>query len=119
MSAITKAKISISLTGKQMSDSTKNKMSASRSGERNYYFGRSLPVTTLDAAAAVLGTPVYVYDKVTLTLVNGKPFRSIRETVKHLPISQATLPKKLDTGKPFKGYYYFTNPRQVRPSDHN
>ena len=28
-----------------------------------------------------------------------------------MPISHSTLPIKLDTGKPFKGYYYYTLPQ--------
>jgi hypothetical protein len=29
-------------------------------------------------------------------------------TVKSIPISEGTIPSKLNTGKPFKGYYYYT-----------
>jgi hypothetical protein len=35
--------------------------------------------------------------------------------VKDMPISESTLPKKLDTNKPFKGFYYYTYPKNKRP----
>lgn len=38
--------------------------------------------------------PVYVYDVATFTLVNNEPFRSHRDTAKHMPISTSTLPLK-------------------------
>lgn len=56
------------------------------------------------------GTKVYVYSADSFTLVNNKPFRSLRSAASFLPISPATLPSKLNTGKPFKGFYYFTTP---------
>jgi hypothetical protein len=34
---------------------------------------------------------------------------------KTMPISDSTLPSKLDTGKPFKGYYYYTSPQTKTP----
>jgi group I intron endonuclease len=107
-SDLTRLKISQSLLGKTLSSSTKQKMSQSRLGAKNHYWQKSVSKLTLDAAAAVLGKPIYVYKETDLELVNGKPFRSIRDAVKHLPISQSTLPKKLDSNKPFKGFYYYT-----------
>ena len=76
--------------------------------KKNHYWNKSVSKFTLDAAAVVLGEPIYVYKETDFELVNGKPFWSIREAVKHLPIkiSQTTLPKKLDNNKLFKGYYY-------------
>lgn len=44
------------------------------------------------------------------TLVNNSSFISIRETCKHLPVSSSILAKILDTGKLFKGYYYYFFP---------
>nr|YP_004376386.1 intronic ORF at intron 1 of nad1 [Moniliophthora roreri]ADO51575.1 intronic ORF at intron 1 of nad1 [Moniliophthora roreri] len=106
VSKITKAKISSSLRGRTWSKESKEKRRASIIGNKHYNFGKSLPLSTLDVAALVLGKPIYVYNETNLKLLNDKPFRSIREAVKVLPISQSTLPKKLDTGKPLKGYYY-------------
>jgi hypothetical protein len=45
-----------------------------------------------------------------MSLINGLPFRSIRMTAKNMPISAGTLPNKVNSGKPFKGYYYYTYP---------
>lgn len=112
MDSLTRAKISISLKGRMWSPESKAKRRTSILGINHYNQGRSLPVSTLDAAALVLGKPIYVYDTINLRLVNGRPFRSIREAVKELPISQPTLPKKLDNGKPFKGYYYYSVPHK-------
>lgn len=114
-SDFTRLKISQSLSGKKLSNSTREKMSQSRLGEKNQYWNKSLPKLTLDAAAAILGKPIYVYKEKDFELVNGKPFRSIREAVRYLPISQATLPKKLDSNKPFKGYYYYTSAKICKP----
>lgn len=111
---MTKFKISLSLLGRKLSTKTRIKMSNSRTGIKNIFFGKGLPTSTLDAAAFFLGTPVYVYEDTTFTLINNKPFRSIRDAVKQLPISQSTLPKKLNTNFPFKGYYYFTKPQNSK-----
>jgi hypothetical protein len=61
------------------------------------------------------GIKVYVYDVKTFTLMNGVPFRIIRSASEALPIAASTLPLKLDTGKPFKGYYYYTSPQSGAP----
>ncbi len=111
VSNITKAKISLALRGRTWTKESKEKRRLSISGNKNFYFGKSLPKSTLDLAALVLGKPIYVYDETNFKLLNDKPFRSIRDTVKNLPVSQATLPKKLDTGKPFKGYFYYSTPQ--------
>nr|NP_150363.1 orf212 [Rhizophydium sp. 136]AAK84293.1 orf212 [Rhizophydium sp. 136] len=108
ISPITKLKISKSLMGKKHSLETRIKMSKNRSGINHHYYNKSLSKVTLDAAAEVLGIKIYVYDAKTLTLVNNKPFRSFRETEKNMPIGRKTIQKKLDTGKPFKGFYYYT-----------
>lgn len=114
-SPLTKLKISTTLLGRSHNDDTRLRMSNSRLGAKNQYWQKGLPKATLDAAAAVLGKPIYVYTEESFTLVNDKPFRSIREAVKHLPISQSTLPRKLDSSKPFKGYYYFSKPQSSKP----
>jgi hypothetical protein len=84
-------------------------MSSSRRGSKHTYYGKSLPRHILDAAASISGTPISVYDEERFSLVNGVPFRSIRETAIYLPISPATLPKNRNTNEegPFKGYYYY------------
>jgi hypothetical protein len=66
-------------------------------------------IKALDIAAEKAGTEVFVYDATNFTLVNGAPFRSIRMAAKSLPISARTLALKLDTGKPFKGYYFYSH----------
>lgn len=114
-SPITRARISASLTGKRHSDLTRASMSASRSGPLNRLYGKSLPKHVLDAAAIKAGTAIYVYDADSFALVNGMPFRSIRDTVKHMPISPDSVSRYLDTGKPFKGYFYFTIVQTVKP----
>jgi group I intron endonuclease len=111
VSNITRARISASLTGRSHTSETKALMSLMRTGPKNPFFGKSLSQKTLDAAVMVTGTPIYVYDVGTFTLINGTPFRSIRETEKHMPIGASTLPRKLDTNKPFKGYFYLTFPQ--------
>ena len=62
------------------------------------------------AAQKVRGKPIYVYYEKDKTLVNNSPFINIRDTYKHLPVSTGTLVKILDTGKLFKGYYYYSFP---------
>lgn len=116
LSAITRARISASLTGKTHTDQTKALMGLLRSGPLNPYYGKSLPKATLDAAASVTGSSVYAYDAVNFGLVNNTPFRSIRDTAKHMPIGTSTLPRKLDTNVPFKGYYYYTKPQSNKPA---
>jgi hypothetical protein len=84
-------------------------MSSSRRGSKHPYYGKSLPGHILDAAASLSGTPIYVSDEERFSLVNGVPFRSIRETAKYLPKSPVTLPKKLNTNEegPFNRNYYY------------
>ena len=90
-------------------------MSLQKAGPTNYLFGKSLPIATLDAAAAVNGTKVYAYDSATFSLVNGEPFRSLRSTVKMLPVTMYKLSLVLDTGLAYKCYYYFTTPQSFKP----
>ena len=71
-------------------------------------------VKALDLSVEKLGTKVYVYSVENFILVNNKHFQSIRMTAKSMPISAGTLPSKLNTGKPFKGYYYYTDVLCVR-----
>ena len=85
-------------------------MSKNRSGEKN---GKKLPSVILDAAAEIKGTKVYAY---AFSLVNGKPFRSLRSTVKMLPVTMYKLPLVLDTGLEYKGYYYFTTSQSSKPN---
>lgn len=66
-----------------------------------------MPIQVLDAAAEVNGQKVYAYDAVTFTLINGVPFRSLRSTVKMLPVTFYKLSLVIDTGLAYKGYYYF------------
>ena len=81
------------------------------------YYGKSLPRHILDAAASLSGTPIYVYDEERFSLVNGVPFRSIRDTANYLPISPVTLPKNLNTNEegPFKGDYYHSLAQPFKP----
>lgn len=116
VSELTKLKISKSLLNKEpMSVETKKKMSLSKTGELNYWFGKTLHKNILDAAAELKGTQVYVYKQDSFELINNKPFRSIRDAVKHLPISASTLTKKLDSGLPFKSFYYFSKAQMSKP----
>lgn len=115
LSSFTRSKISASLLGRIDSDITRMKKSQSRMGSLNPFFGKGPGIKALDLAAEKLGTPIYVYDAKTFTLVEGAPFRSIRMATKYMPVSHGTLPTKLDTGKPFKGYYYYTSPQSRSP----
>ena len=87
-----------------------------KKGNKSFWHGKILYKHILDAAAELKGIKVYAYSQNTFELVNNKPFRSIRDTVKQLPISANTLSKKLDTGKPFKGYYYFSSSQLDKPN---
>jgi group I intron endonuclease len=115
MSGITRARISAALTGRTHSDATRALMSVTRTGANNGNYGKSLPQHVLDAAKAKLAIPVYVYDAATFTLVNGKPFLSYRDVAKDMPIGHSTLPRKLNTNVPFKGYYYYTTSQSTKP----
>ena len=101
--------------GRKDSEDTRTKKSISRLGELNPFFGKGPWKKALDIAAEKAGTKVYVYDVETFTLVNGKPFRSLRMAVNAMPIGHSTLPNKLNTGKPFKDYYCYSFPQLVRP----
>lgn len=114
-SAYTRSKISQALLGRKDSPATRTKKSASRMGALNPFFGVGPGQKALDLAAELAGTKVYVYDEASFTLVNGVPFRSLRATVKAMPISHTSLDTKLDTGVPFKGYYYFSHAQYKRP----
>lgn len=116
LSLLTRSKISATLTGRKDSDETRAKKSESRKGTLNPFYGKGPWVRAIDAAAELAGTKVYVYDVPSFNLVNGKPFRSIRATVEAMPVGASTLPSKLDTGKPFKGYYYYSSAQTTAPS---
>ena len=77
-------------------------------GSLNPFFGIGPGIKAVEAAAELSGTKVYVYDVNSFTLVNNKPFRSIRKAAEAMPISTVTLASKLDIGKPFKVYYYYS-----------
>ena len=115
MSLLTRSKISATLTGRKDTDATRAKKSASRMGSLNPFFGIGPGIKAVEAAAELSGTKVYAYDVNSFTLVNNKPFRSIRKAAEAMPISTVTLASKLDTGKPFKGYYYYRTPQTAAP----
>lgn len=101
-SILTRSKISASLMGHKDSEKTRLKKSESRIVNINPFFGKGPGTTALSKAAEMSGTKVYVYSIDNLTLVHT--FRSLHSVCKEMPISHATLPSKLNTGKPFKGY---------------
>lgn len=82
MSLLTRSKISATLTGRKDTEVTRAKKSASRMGSLNPFFGLGPGIKAVDAAAVLSGTKVYVYDVNSFTLVNNKPFRSIRKAAK-------------------------------------
>lgn len=112
LSLMTRSRISLALQGRVDSVETRRKKSLSRLGINNPFFGKGPGIKALDKAAELSGTMVYVYDASTFTLVGQVPFRSIRAAALVMPISASTLPNKLNTGIPFKGYYYYSTPRQ-------
>lgn len=111
ISLLTRSKISKTLIGRKDSEITRTKKSISRKGILNPFYCKGPGIKALDIAAEKAGTKIYVYDITKFNLVNNKPFRSIRSAAKVLPISANTLSKKLDTNKPFKGYYYYSKPQ--------
>lgn len=115
LSPLTRSKISASLTGKKDSEETRTKKSESKIGSKNPFFEKGPGLKAIEIAAEKRGKKVYAYDKETFSLVNKQPFRSIKKTTESLPISEATLPSKLDTGAAFKGYYYYTKPQYNKP----
>lgn len=111
-SLMTRSKISASLIGRKDSLKTRLKKSKSRLGNLNPFFGVGPGKIALDKAVEITGTKIYAYDASIFALVNNTPFRSIRETVANMPISATTLSKKvINSGKPFKGYYYYSSPQ--------
>lgn len=115
VSALTRYKISQSLLGKNHSDKTRTQMSINRSGKKSHWYGKRLPNKILDAAAEKKGIKIFAYDSKTFFLVNNKSFRSLRDTIKNLPISSYKLIKILDTGFSHKGYYFFTTAQNNKP----
>lgn len=114
-SLLTRSKISASLMGRVDSNLTKDKKSKARKGSLNPFYGKGPGKKALDLSVEKLGTKVYVYSVENFILINNKPFQSIRMTAKSMPISAGTLSSKLNTGKPFKGYYYYTEPQITAP----
>lgn len=64
-------------------------------------------IAALKKAVEMSGTKVYVYNTDTFVFVSI--FNSIRSTSTAMPISYGTLVSKLDAGKSFKRYYYYTS----------
>ena len=87
---------------------TRTKMSKSKSGRDNYYFGKKLHPNTILAAHKARGKEVYVYSEENKDFIGC--FVSIKETAKRFPVNPGTLIKKLDTNHPFKGFYYYSYP---------
>lgn len=116
ISVLTRYKISQSLLGRKHTDTTRALMSLNRSGIKNPRYGKSLPNFVLDAAAETKGIKIFAYDELSFSLVNGLPFRSLRATVKFLPVSSYKLPLVLDTGKAYKGFYYFSKAQSNKPA---
>ncbi|WP_460624620.1 hypothetical protein [Isoptericola nanjingensis] len=112
LSVLTRSKISLALTGRKDSDSTRARKSVGKIGPKNHNYGTGPSKATLDAAAEMNGKTVYVYTENSFTLVTGAPFRSIRLAAKTMGIGATTLTTKLDTNKAYKGYYYYTSLRQ-------
>lgn len=117
VSLLTRSKISAALIGRKDSEFTRAKKSKARMGALNPFFRKGPGIEAINKAAQMKGTKVYVYSADTFTLINSKPFRSLRSTASIMPISPITLVSKLDTGKIFKGYYYFTTPQFNKPDD--
>lgn len=109
LSSLTRSKISASLQDRTDSEITRARKSKSKQGENNPFYGKGPGIRALDIAAEKAGTKVYVYDATNFTLMNGGPFRSIRMAAESTHISTRSLARKLDTGKPFKGYYYYSH----------
>jgi group I intron endonuclease len=114
LSVLTRAKISASLQGRTDSEITRVRKSNSKQGVNNPFYGKGPGIKALDIAAEKAGTKVYVYDATNFTLVSGGPFRSIRMAAELTHISARSLARKLDTGKPFKGYYYYSHLQSQR-----
>lgn len=58
---------------------------------------------------------MHAYDYTNFKLVNNTSFRSIRKASKELLITASTLNKILDSGKSFKGYFYYSEPKNLEP----
>ncbi len=84
-------------------------------GSLNPFFGVGPGIKALDLAAELADIKIYVYDVATFSLVQKKPFRSMRAASTTMSISRSTLTKKMDTNKPIKGYYYFYTPQFAQP----
>lgn len=102
ISNLTRAKISMTLTGRKDSDEVRARKSLGMMGANNHNYGVGPSKATLDAAAEAKGTKVYVYTESTLSAVEGSPFRSIRQAAVHMKMGATTLTTKLNTGKAYK-----------------
>jgi len=90
-----------------MNFETRETKSLVKSDSNNFYFEKKLHPSTILTTHLAKGKQIYVYKESYLSLVNNAPFTIIREATKNLLINPGTLIKKLDSGKPFKGYYYY------------
>jgi len=115
-SALTRYKISQTLLGKKHIDNTRTLMNLKRSVANNQWYGKILPQIVLDAAANKNGKRVFVYDSKSFNLINDKSFRSLRSTVKILPISIYKFTLLLESGIPYKKYYYFSTIQKTKPN---
>jgi hypothetical protein len=125
ISQLTRSKISETLIGRKDSEITRAKKSISRKGILNPFYRKGPGIKSLDIAAEPVkaGTKIYVYDITKFSLVNNKPF--LRSSIRSVSTEKSftyfnsdsanTLTKKLDTGKPFKGYYYYSKPQNKVP----
>lgn len=109
ISVYTKAKISESLKGRLHKAETRKKMSISKLGPNNFYYGKTLHLNTRLAARNARSIKVYVYNLKNKDYLINSPFISIREAAKFLSINPGTIRKKLDRGLAFKGYLFYTN----------
>jgi len=110
VSNLTRSKISLALFGRKDSDEVRARKSEGSKGSKNHNYGVGPNVVTLDAAAEANGIKVYVYEE--SSFIRGSPFRSIRQAATNMKMGSTTLTGKLNTGKAYKGHYYYTSPRQ-------
>lgn len=76
----------------------------------NPFYGKGPGIKALDIAAEKAGTKVFVYLATNFTSEwsSFSKYSLLFACAKSLPISPRTLALKIDTGKPFKAYYYYS-----------
>lgn len=99
-SLLTRSKISASLIGRKDSEVTRTKKSESRKGILNPFYGVGPGKVARLTALEKRGIKVYAYEANTFTLVNDKPFPSVRATALVIPVSATKLTKILDSHIP-------------------